>query len=446
MLIKFIKKVLFLFCILTPILSDAQELKKKFSEAVDAINCATIKFIHNERGRLKEAGMECFSGYEGILKTIPEDEMSTTGKLAKEINAFKTKYNPDADFGKQLDKVISYSSNKITSKPRKGDKEKFKSDLTAIKTDAMAGIKSAGETSVSSENSKPTSDTTQIASTTSTPNEESEIMPELSPATSINWLGWAAFVLSLIAIFVCFLLYMNFKRLSEEVMAWQNDPANKVTISNDNTSLNLKNLEQKMEGEILKLDEKVNNLNALFKTASPKMTDEYRVTPDLDTESQSTEPKREYTLPIELENRFNSEEDVEAAVESNSKSNDEIIRHELVLEDSDSEELLPLYKYSSIPEKGRFTDENFTTSPEEDSIFEIEMYKNNPNKAFFSILPYHEVVEKAFSNPELYLIPYCRFEQEPSGKNKISLIEEGMLEKVQNEWVIVEKARIKLDE
>src|SRR5688572_14475654 len=108
-----------------------------FEAAVDQINCETIKFIHREANRPEVANnMECLS-FESILKSVPEDEGSTTGKLAKDINVIKSRYKAGQDIAPQLDAAIAVAVKKIESKQRKQNVPDFKNKLAEIRSDAL---------------------------------------------------------------------------------------------------------------------------------------------------------------------------------------------------------------------------------------------------------------------------------------------------------------------
>jgi hypothetical protein len=114
-------------------------------------------------------------------------------------------------------------------------------------------------------------------------------------------------------------------------------------------------------------------------------------------------------------------------------------------EDDEDGEATPYYKYASLPENDFFPEEELKDAPEKDSIFEVELYEDVPNKAFFSLLPYPEVIRKALSDPDRYLKPCCSYTDDPTGKRTIVLIEEGMLRRQQDKWLIFEKARIRFE-
>ena len=109
-------------------------------------------------------------------------------------------------------------------------------------------------------------------------------------------------------------------------------------------------------------------------------------------------------------------------------------------------EAVPFYKFAGLPnEEGYFENNAFTDEPGKDSIYEIEMYEDVPDKAFFSIRSNPEVIRKAILDPQVYLAPCCTFTDDHEGKHTIILVEEGMLRKENNRWVVYEKAKINFE-
>ena len=109
-------------------------------------------------------------------------------------------------------------------------------------------------------------------------------------------------------------------------------------------------------------------------------------------------------------------------------------------------EAVPFYKFAGLPnEEGYFENNSFTDEPGNDSIYEIEMYEDVPNKAFFSIRSNPDVIRKAILDPQVYLAPCCTYTDDHEGKHTIVLVEEGMLRKENNRWVVYEKAKINFE-
>jgi hypothetical protein len=109
-------------------------------------------------------------------------------------------------------------------------------------------------------------------------------------------------------------------------------------------------------------------------------------------------------------------------------------------------EAVPFYMFAGLPNAdGSFGINSFTTEAEPGSVYEIEMYEDVPDKAFFSLLPNPEVIRKALADPAKYLAPCCSYTGDPEGKRAIVLVEEGMLRKQDDKWSIYEKAKISFE-
>ncbi len=109
-------------------------------------------------------------------------------------------------------------------------------------------------------------------------------------------------------------------------------------------------------------------------------------------------------------------------------------------------EAVPFYKFVGLPNaEGYFDANSFTDDPGQDSIYELEMYEDVPDKAFFSIRSNADVIRRAIQNPKVYLAPCCTFTEDPTGKHAIVLVEEGMLRKENNKWIVYEKAKISFE-
>jgi len=109
-------------------------------------------------------------------------------------------------------------------------------------------------------------------------------------------------------------------------------------------------------------------------------------------------------------------------------------------------EAVPFYKFVGLPNaEGYFNANSFTDDPGQDSIYELEMYEDVPDKAFFSIRSNPDVIRRAIQNPQVYLAPCCSYTEDPTGKHAIVLVEEGMLRKENDKWIVYEKAKISFE-
>lgn len=498
----------------------SQNAQPVFNSTVDQINCETIRFIHREAGRAEIANnMECFS-FESILKSIPEDEARTTAQVAKDIEAFKTKYKADGDLSAQLDNVIAYASKKIEAKPRKGNVADFKLKLQDYKKDAIDNI-SGTETGANN-------------ATTSTPtggiDEETEetgiVLTDEEETTSApgdtGWLTYLSLLLALCGLALSAYLFTRLGKLSKELRAArmgaaEPDTNRPRTPQVTDSGANYKLLETKMHQEIARIsrefDEKLAAITAstgytqpesyaqniaedeeddddidflptpLDQADAPILTTEeftnepliknVAAIPYQEDDVNQTEEEDEEPLPVVMEEVVDETDEEEEYIEETEEEEDiaEETSYQNTLRsddsannivtpapqaaarntaaiDEDEEEgvALPDYKYLGLPlHDGSFAPHSFTDAPTQDSLYEVEMYEDVPNKAFFSPLLYPEIIEKALQDPEKYLAPCCMFLNEPAGKQIITVIEEGRLRRQGERWYIYEKARIRFD-
>jgi hypothetical protein len=110
----------------------------------------------------------------------------------------------------------------------------------------------------------------------------------------------------------------------------------------------------------------------------------------------------------------------------------------------EEEEGLPFYRYVGAPSaQGTFPDSELTDAAGQSAVYEVEMYEDVPNKAFFSPLPYPEVLARVLADPAKYLAPCCSYTDDPAGKNHIIVDEEGTLRKEGDQWMVHDKAKIR---
>ena len=460
---------LFSFCF-TPAFAQ-KDAKADFSAAVDQINCETMKFIHREEGRKSVADkMECFT-FESIYKSIPEDEQSSTGKLCKDINHTKDKFNPKEDLGKQLDLVIAMAYGKISKKKRKGDVEEYKSKLEEYKKEAIesfnqvstptAAAKPDPKHDAAASADKPKQDSAATAAKPEPPknNASNEILPVDKPKNenSTSIVGWAAIVLSLIALIISAFGLMRLKHFMDETEARRDEPAPELTRPSAplvrESPDNYKLLEMKFNDELRNMrtyfEGKIAELNAAQKEIKPEevqfassmVIEEGHYTPEEANEDEDVdEVFHEETETPEKEHDFSPPVQASlfgdlAAAESPAKNFDEEL----------DTNLLPSYRFAAMPQGGVFDEALFTESATADSIFEIESYSDVPGRAFFSILNYSEVISKVIADPATYLEPFCIYEGSPEGMSRIILLDEGILQQENGKWHVTTKAHVKFE-
>jgi hypothetical protein len=533
-----------LLCLFTGSLYAQDASQAAFNSAVDQINCETIRFIHREAGRAETANtMQCTS-YESIAQTVPEDEAKTTGQLAKDIEAFKTKFKADKPLDAQLDAVISFADKKITAKKRKGNVDDFKAKLEGYKSDAIANANGAGSNSSSSaSSSKPEKANHETASANDTGKAIVEPVGSTGSTKKKDWLGVIGVLLGLVSLAFAIPAYMATRKLKSAGMGSTSSADDGMNVSRPIDEASYRRLESRMQQEISNLrrsfEEQLGAVTAstgytepetMSEKEEPKQEAEIKATPAtsdshtsytssastapvmeskiaekddaLKTDRQQYEsidmgaktneaPSEEYnkpeeeihqntsfatpepteatavedrhidqeaTVPVEQHHTFEAEKEDEPIEQPTEPTVSNSFRGaytsatqpQTATEEAGSKleeaEAMPIYRYVGLPEAdGTFSDNAFKSSPEKDSVFEIEMYEDVPNKAFFSLLPYPEIVKSALQHPQEYLEPCCLYTDDPSGKNTIILLEEGMLRKTDGKWQVYEKARVRFE-
>ncbi|MDQ3071794.1 MAG: hypothetical protein M3Q97_00825 [Bacteroidota bacterium] len=508
-----------------------QGAKGVYNNAVDRINCTTIKFVHTEAGRPETAEkMDCLS-FEGILKSVPADEAGTTAKLAKDINAWKDKFTEGKDIGTQVDAVIAMVTKRIEAKPRKGSVPDFKKTLAEIRAEAVTNLAAAqeGDQPVSSDDVMAMTDeeTADSADETYLAEEDNIVdeRPEETDTADMGWLPWLALILSLAALGLSLFLMMRMKQQLAENDERINDIYNEmlkikgpvVTESPGNYNLLEKNMHREMHNLRKYVDEKLAHGNTLSSSAPPQpvpasyreqeseirasapgtfganvtsMMDQHdggreeEVSSDFmdmnedipgpppETQSNLTDEQiaEDITADTYPENELSEKsgtdwettEDLSdqvsvveagAVKQASSRENNNASGYDETETsgagaaagyEDEEESWEPEFRYAGLPVDGQFFPKTaLKESPGADSIFEIETYEEVPDKAFLSILHYSEIVARILAEPEKYLRDCCEYSNSPEGKTQITLLEEGILEKVEENWVIKQKARIK---
>ena len=456
--------LLFTFCFTSAFAQ--KDGKADFNAAVDQINCETMKFIHREEGRKSVADkMECFT-FESIYKSIPEDEISSTGKLCKDINHTKDKYNPKEDLGKQLDLVIAMAYGKITKKKRKGDIEEYKTKLEEYKKEAIESFNQVSaptaaakpdpkhDAAATADKPKPDSPAVAVKPEPAKNNASNEILPVDKPKSENNSgiVSWAALILSLIAMAISAFGLLRLKHFIDETEARRDEPTPELTRpsaplvreSPDNYKLlemkfndELRSMRAYFEGKIAELSASQKEAKAEeIQFASSTVIDEGHYVPEEDNKEEviPETPEPEHT------NEFSPP--VQATLFGETIGTEIPSKH---FEEELDTNLLPSYRFAALPEGGVFDDTLFTESASADSIFEIESYSDVPGRAFFSILNYAEVVSKVIADPATYLEPFCIYEGSPEGISRIILLDEGILQQENNKWRVTTKAHVKFE-
>ncbi len=103
---------------------------------------------------------------------------------------------------------------------------------------------------------------------------------------------------------------------------------------------------------------------------------------------------------------------------------------------------LQIYFAKIRPNSLAFEMGDFKTEPSRDSIYKIEINLQNPNQAVFSILGRSEYHQLALAHHDKMLAPACNYANEPYNDSRITTLENGILEKKEDKWVILKKAKI----
>lgn len=501
-----------------------------FEGAIDQINCETIRFIHREANRPDVANnMECLS-FESILKSIPEDESNTTGKLARDINTIKSRYKADKDIGPQLDAAISVAVRKIESRPRKQNIPDFKKKLEDIKAETVKNAQALTE-NTPSETAPPVEDNEAVTEEEAVTDDGNiNLLPDEENGTTpseggSNWLGWLSLIISLLALVLAGYALLKKGQKSSPRNAYAPMANTEMMEANrQRDDADIKDLETKMYRELKRMqdefDEKISAITASTgytepesipepvpepqpamdeETGVPSLSDAMVETMDIPVDRSGQEEieshasdkhasDREETVkeePVDLDSEY-----VEAplfsveekGMEPMEAAADEDVDEEEIQEEAnqqggveeepvpasehsgpplfgtspsqpaepplafeeEEEEGLPFYRYTGTPDAdGSFPDEKLSETAGPDAVFEVEMYEDVPNKAFFSPLPYPEIVARVLADPARYLEPCCSYSDDPAGKQHIIVVEEGTLRKQGDRWIVHDKAKLR---
>jgi hypothetical protein len=486
--------------------AQAQAKTAAYNAAVDRINCETIRFIHREAGRVEVANnLDCTS-FEAILKSIPEDEAATTQKLCKDIEAFKSKFKEDKPMDKQLDAVIDYAYKRINAKKRKGNVANYKEQLEGFKTTALAdagnGDGTAAASAQAGDSGGAAIDTSAAsadeAGLPSKPAKKRDWLGIISLVLALGSLGFCIYLYGQVR-----------KRNNDAPSTGGNGgnrqkDTNDIQRLENRLNDELRRMNSRIEEKLGAITastgytqpERETERETAIETEKEPEAEKYEApknepysSPAAETapapepliykklelddveeetteEPEAEEPEDEEILPPvqEYRNTFRSPEPPELETPEPSRVEEAdkepsfsaasmrpLAGHgqdasSATNEETEEEgESMPAYRYAGLPKDGYFMESAITDNPAADSIFEIELYEDVPNKAFFSLLPYPEVIRKALADPDIYLAGSCIYSDDPAGKKTIVLIEEGMLRKQDDRWFIYEPARIRFE-
>jgi cell division protein FtsL len=101
-----------------------------------------------------------------------------------------------------------------------------------------------------------------------------------------------------------------------------------------------------------------------------------------------------------------------------------------------------IYYAKVRPNQKGFLQADFKTEPARDSIFKVEINLETPQQAVFGVVNRSEYHQVALTNAELMLAPACDYANDPYNDSRIMTLETGILEKKDDRWVILKKAKI----
>lgn len=126
---------------------------------------------------------------------------------------------------------------------------------------------------------------------------------------------------------------------------------------------------------------------------------------------------------------------------SNDKPKHSPINNSLQVADEPGEDAY----YLPFPDtKGYFWDDQKKTAKGNDSAFVMYPAKNNHRHARFRLLTDNQkIIKNAILNKNAFLKPVCKIEGNATGNN-IKVIEDGVLELVNNKWMVVVDKKVKI--
>ncbi len=456
-----------LICFLTlSVQTQAQagkDAKPFFKAAVLQINCATIRFIHNEAGRKDVSSkLSCLSP-ESVFASIPEDEANSTGKVAHEIDKFGDKFKSSDKLSEKIDEVITFASKKIKSKKRKGDVEKLTSEFAKIKKDAMLDF-DQNAVSVADQQEGPQSSMRVIspdnnspaAETAITPQQEEnpiEIVQEPAPAKSgTDWVGYLALALGIISLLLAgFTLFRLKNFLNDQAATPQSDLKSAGGAGLTDTASNIRLTENKLRTDISRLREQLeqrmsaleavhqdNNRHSDFQHTDIRITPTTSQTMASEVpSSQISATSQQQVMPEDAPEPISGHQ---IGVIGNVGESDDAYAKE---ENND-----PIFRYTSLAINGAyFTDSQLHNEPQADSVFEIQSIPEMSHHASYSLLNISKLITQALKEPQIYLDPYFEYSDSPEGKTRIILKVdgEGILSHEDDRWVIVSRGKIKFE-
>lgn len=89
-----------------------------------------------------------------------------------------------------------------------------------------------------------------------------------------------------------------------------------------------------------------------------------------------------------------------------------------------------------------FYQEDLKTEPSKEYIYKIEINLHDPEQAIYSIVDRNEFHPLALANPHILLETVCEYANSPNNAYRIVTLEPGLVEKKENNWFVLKKARL----
>lgn len=470
-----------LLLLLLPLKMQAQTADKAaYDKAVTEINCATIRFIHREQGRGEKASsMDC-SGFESINASIPADEKGTTGGLAKSIDAYRNKFSPSKPLAEQLEAVKKFAYEKINAKQRKGNIDEYRSELENIISSVAAKAAPAGAGSAS-----------EIQRGDTSMEHEADALETEAPAEKAaggsNTLGWISLLLSLGALALGGMAFMRVRNMqpgaSTVPAELSNNDKEKInralTLSRDadDRSRALENSLRALSGAAIPEAAPSTSREPAPRTETPRppapaeeplayspppaqaRPDTARANPLSDFAHDDTGPADD-RIQLKKMGNLQEQRDDAAAADMNIGAGDALTTHEPVIPPvpprpepyapqpavnkyNEPGENKPFFLYAPANPLGQCSENELRTAPASDSVYELELYPNTPDKAFFSLLSFPEVIRDVMRHPGEKLDAYCSYHTPPTPEDRtIFMLEEGIMARHNGMWHVSQKSRI----
>lgn len=402
---------------------DNNEVLKIYNSSVLDCNCATLKLVHQDAGRNDVASNLNCNTFEAILASIPSNEKSTTYSLSKKIEDYQKKY-ADEDltnrsvFENALDDLIKYCTDRINAKERSVSTQEFENAMVNIKLEALQNFD---------------------ALETITPNTVAETPQENTSKSDSTFWFLISVIVSIIAL--AFSLLAFIKKSKVELGDVENSYLKGKSVLNSMSPNSLEELEEKLKNKIKQnyseTIHRIERLDYLVRELKSKLDEKEQ--DNLNIEVKEVVDEIEHEINTIQENTvFETEEDIEEEIEIDSNT--------------DYQEFLNLNRnvffYAPLAQNGFLEHSTLNAAVQDNSVFEVEINKNNPEEASFSFLGELNDLNTIIGDPITFLYPFadCFQEIDPDQEyQSVIVLQPGMLIKQNEIWVVTKKIVIELE-